>query len=161
MNTSLTVGTGGGRRICRDRHDDVGVLRHDGFDVRNLLGRVESGIGGGNHLDPHGFKLGLQAIDLGLAPVVATVVHDNGRRGAHGLDLGQFLIGEGDFRGRNRGLAARTGAQCLVGERCQCLVRALGEGRPGDRPSEQCCTQQCRRLQMSHGFLPVVTLVLA
>ena len=101
------VSGGSGGRIGRDRHDDVGRLGHDGFQIADLLFRLEACVGDGDHFDPHGGKLGLQPVDLRPAPVIAAVVHDDGCRGAHLFDLRELLIAQHHVRCGRRVFAAR------------------------------------------------------
>ena len=104
-------------RVDRDRDDDVRLLRHHGLDVGDLLLRLEAGVGDGDDLDAHLGELGLQALDLGVRPVVAAVVQDERGLGVHALDLGELLVAERDRRGRLRLLAVRPGSALRLGKR--------------------------------------------
>ena len=121
------VRCGRGDRVDRDRYDDVGLLRHHGLEVGDLLLGLETGVGDRDDVDPFGLELRLQRVRLSLRPVVAGVVEHQRRGGVLRLDFGEFVVGQDDGGGGRGLLAVRSLAHDRRLQRGHCCV---GIGRP-------------------------------
>ena len=122
---------GRGHRIERQREDDAGLLDQRGLDVAALLGGVERGVGGGDHLDSQPGELVGRARRDGVREVRQVVPQQRSGMAA-ALELRGAVVGDGHGLRRGRRFPLRADGLRHGRQRGR-----QGRGGKGRKPSNQ------------------------